>query len=203
MRFRSFLFIAVALLVFKNTQAQKFSINHTSWTFGLSSHNVVDGGKEMAFPFETKAWNFLPYPTRLTAEMYFVKGWSFQAELAYAQYKSGSIMDKITINKDGSYFGTDVNSKFAMSHWTNKRGWFDPYLTVGFGYTYRSLAVNKSTGNNNLGIGCNFWIYKGFGLNLQGLGKFVMKGGAKSNYTHYSVALIYKLSSKGDKMGIK
>ncbi len=175
-------------------------LKNASWTFGLSDHIVVDGGKEMTFPFNTKAWNYLPFPSRLTAEVYFMKGWSFQTELAYTQYKTGSIMDNVVINKKGTYFGADFNGKFAMSHWTNKQGWFDPYLTLGYGYTLRTLATNKSTGNNNLGIGCNFWIYKGFGLNLQGMGKFAMKGGVKSNYTHYSVAFIYKFRNKADVM---
>jgi hypothetical protein len=203
MKLRSILVLAAALSVTSNSFAQAFRIQNTTWTFGLGDHIVVDGGKEMSFPFQTKAWNYLPYPTKVYAEMYFVKGWSFQTELAYTQYKSGNIMDNVTISKPGTYFGFDGNAKFAMNHWANKQGWFDPYFTFGYGYTYRSLARNTSTANNNLGLGCNFWIYKGFGLNLQGLGKFAMKGGTKSNYTHYSVSLVYKLQSKGDKMGIK
>lgn len=194
--------VAAVIALNGNLFAQHFSPKHTSWTFGLSDHIVVDGGKELNFPFETKAWNYMPFPTRLTGEMYFMHGWSFQAELAYTQYKTGNILDNVAITKAGTYFGFDANAKYMMSHWTNiQNGWFDPYLTLGYGYTFRDLAKNKSTANNNLGIGCNFWIYKGFGLNLQGLGKFVMKGGTKSNYTHYSVALIYKLMSKSDKMG--
>lgn len=178
-------------------------IKQTTWTFGLSEHIVVDGGKEMYFPFDTKAWNMVPYPSRITLDGYFQKGWSFQAEFAYNQYKSGNILDKVAIVKSGTYFGADFNAKFAFSHWAKKQGWFDPYATVGYGFTYRSLTSNKATGNNNLGLGCNFWIYKGFGLNLQGLGKFVMKGGGKSNYTHYSVALVYKLVSKKRNLGNK
>ena len=172
--------------------AQYFSLKRTDWTLGLSSHIVVDGGKEMNFPFQTKAWNFVPYPSRLTAEAYLVKGWSVQTELAYTQYKVGNILDNVATTKSGTYLGFDANAKFAMSHWTKKRGWFDPYLTFGYGYTMRSLAKNVHTGNSNLGLGCNFWIYEGFGLNLQGLGKFAWKGGTKSNYSHYSVALVYK-----------
>lgn len=202
MKLRSIILVIAAVFAFNNSVfAQHFSIKHTTWTFGLSNHIVVDGGKELSFPFDTKAWNYLPYPTRLTADMYFMKGWSFQTELAYTQYKVGNIMDNVTISKAGTYFGFDANAKFAMNTWAKKQGWFDPYFTLGYGYTFRSLAINKSTANNNLGLGCNFWIYKGFGLNLQGLGKFAMKGGSKSNYTHYSAAIVYKLSSKSDKMG--
>jgi OOP family OmpA-OmpF porin len=178
-------------------------IKQTTWTFGLGTHFVVDGGKETSFPFDTKAWNYLPFPSRLTLDGYFQKGWSFQAEFAYTQYKVGTILDQVATTKVGSYFGADFNAKFAFSHWAKHEGWFDPYVTVGYGFTNRSLAVNKNTGNNNIGLGCNFHIYKGFGLNLQGLGKFVMKGGQKSNYTHYSVTLFYKLLSKKRNLGDK
>lgn len=179
------------------------AIKNTTWTFGLSEHIVVDGGKETSFPFDTKAWNYTPYPSRITIDGYFRKGWSFQGELAYNQYKSGNIVDKVSITKAGAYFGADFNAKFAFSHFAKSEGWFDPYVTLGYGYTYRSLVKNKNTGNNNLGLGCNFWIYKGFGLNLQGLGKFVMKGDGKSNYTHYSVAIVYKLLGKKRNIGDK
>ena len=201
-----FTLLCLAVICFFTTASSQDlmrKIKATTWTFGLSEHIVVDGGKEMSFPFDTKAWNYTPYPSRITIDGYFRKGWSFQAELAYNQYKVGSIMDKVAVTKAGTYFGTDFNAKFAFSHFAKKEGWFDPYVTLGYGFTYRSLATNKSTGNNNLGIGCNFWIYKGFGLNLQGLGKFTMKGGAKSNYTHYSVALVYKLFAKKRGVGDK
>jgi hypothetical protein len=200
MKLKSVILVIVAVFAFK-ASAQHFSPRHTTWVFGLSDHIVVDGGNEMKFPFQTKAWNYVPFPSRVTAEMYFMKGWSFQTELAYTQYKTGNILDNVTISKPGTYFGFDANAKFMMSHWTNKQGWFDPYFTLGYGYTYRSLARNTSTGNNNLGLGCNFWIYKGFGINLQGMGKFAMKGGTKSNYTHYSFGFIYKIMSKSDQMG--
>ncbi len=178
-------------------------IKNTTWTFGLSDHIVVDGGKETSFPFNTKAWNIVPFPSRITVDGYFQKGWSFQTELAYTKYKVGNIMDNIPITKAGTYFGVDFNAKFAFSHWAKKEGWFDPYATVGYGFTYRSLAINKATGNNNLGLGSNFWIYKGFGINLQAMGKFVMKGGQKSNYTQYSFAIIYKLLAKKRNIGDK
>jgi hypothetical protein len=76
---------------------------------------------------------------------------------------------------------------------------------AGYGFTFRS-GVNKSqtsTGTNNLGLGCNFWIYKGFGLSLQSVGKFAMKGGAKSNYLHHSVGLVYKLQPLSGKPILK
>jgi len=196
MKFAKIFTVAVCLMSvssFSQEGAKKIGIfiKQTNWTFGLGNHIVVDGGKETSFPFDTKAWNYLPYPTRITVEGYLKSGWSMQTEVSYNQYKAGNIVDKVTINKPATFVGTDFNMRFAFSHWY-KEGWFDPYVALGVGYTYRSGAINIHTGTNNVGIGTNFWIYKGFGLNLHGMGKFVMKGGAKSNYTHYSVGLVYK-----------
>lgn len=195
--------------------SQSFSlgraIKNTSWTFGLSGHIVVDGGKETSFPFNTKAWNYLPFPSRISIDGHISRGWSLQGEIAYTEYKKGAIVDGLPIVAKGLYIGADLNAKFSLATLTKiKNGWFDPYLTVGYGYTLRNVPfvthldgyiANKHTGNNNLGIGCNFWFYKGFGLNLQGLGKFVMKGGERSNYTHYSAAIVYRILSKKQKLG--
>lgn len=199
---KGILFLAVFFFVISNVNAQGFFKN-TTWTFGLSGHIVVDGGKETSLPFDTKAWNFTPYPSRAFVEAYYKKGWSFTAELSYNQYKSGNVVDAVTITKNGTYAGADFNTRLAFSHFAKKEGWFDPYATIGFGYTYRDNAVNVHTGNNNIGLGVNFWIAQGFGLNLQALDKFVMKGGSKSNYTHYSVAIVYKLLSKKRNLGDK
>ncbi len=198
-----FLFIALVICSSAFSQGNKFKIflKQTNWTFGLGNSVVVDGGKEATFPFEFKAWNYVPFPNRLTLEGDYKKGWSFQTEFVYNQYKAGNIVDKIAIAKPATFFGSDFIAKFAFSHWVGKSGWFDPYVTAGIGYTYRSGAVNIHTGTNNVGLGCNFWIYKGFGLNLQGMGKFVMKGGAKSNYTNYSATIVYKLLGSKRSLG--
>lgn len=197
--------LLLAVMFTMNVSAQDFAtkIKNTTWTFGLGNQIVVDGGRETFFPFDTKAWNYLPYPSKVFVEGYFQKGWSFVFDVAYNQYKTGNIVDKVTINKNGTYFGADFNARFAFSHWAKKEGWFDPYFTFGYGYTYRNNAVNIHTGNNSIGLGCNFFIWKGLGLNLQGLGKWVMKGGTKSNYTHYSATIVYKLLGKRRNLGDK
>jgi hypothetical protein len=203
--FTSAIIVVLISAYFNKFYAQKIGfkqlIKQTTWTFGLSNNIVVDGGRETFFPFETKAWNSLPFPNSFFIEGYYYKGWSFNGTISYNQFKSGNIVDKVSITKNGTYVGADFNARFAFSHWAKKEGWFDPYVTFGYGYTYRDNAVNIHTGNNNIGLGCNFWIYKGFGLNLQGLGKWVMKGGTKSNYTQYSVTLVYKLRTKYRNLG--
>ncbi|MBL7918589.1 MAG: hypothetical protein JNM96_09330, partial [Bacteroidia bacterium] len=65
-----FLFIALVICSSAFSQGGKFKIflKQTNWTFGLGNSVVVDGGKEATFPFEFKAWNYVPFPNRLTLE---------------------------------------------------------------------------------------------------------------------------------------
>lgn len=187
----------VALFVVSKANAQTFAqrLKNTVFVFGLSEHIVIDNGKEYQFKFDTKNWNLLPFPSKISAEAYLKKGWSLGTEFAYTSYKANAVVDNVTLLKDNTFFSSDFNVRYHFDILFKAPSFFDPYLLAGVGFTYRS-GVNKtqlSTGTNNIGVGCNFWIYKGFGLNLQSAGKFTMKGGSKSNYLHHSVGIVYKL----------
>lgn len=199
----SILFLASAFSTSAQTFAQK--LKNTVFVFGLSEHIVIDNGKEYQFKFDTKNWNLMPFPSKISAEAYLKKGWSIGAEFAYTSYKADKIVDNVLQKKDNTFFSADFNIRFHFETLFLQPSFFDPYLTAGYGFTYRS-AVNStqnSTGTNNLGLGCNFWIYKGFGLNLQSVGKFALKGGSKSNYLHHSVGIVYKLMPVSGKPIIK
>jgi outer membrane protein W len=200
------LFIALFMLAhITSAQTLMQRIKNTTLVFGLSEHIVVDNGEEFKFKFDTKNWQLMPFPSRITAEAYLKKGWSLQTEFAYTTYKANTIVDNVMQTKDNSFFSADLNIRYHFEALFVHQNFFDPYLTAGYGYTYRS-AVTKmqtSTGTNNLGLGCNFWIYKGFGLNLQSVGKFTMKGGDKSNYLHHSIGVVYKIMPLSGKPVLK
>jgi hypothetical protein len=205
--FKNALFTIVALVVFSNTNAQTFAqrLKNTTFVFGLSEHIVIDNGKEYQFKFDTKSWNLLPFPSKISAEAFLKKGWSLGTEFAYTSYKANAIVDNVALLKDNTFFSGDFHIRYHFDILYKTPSFFDPYLMTGMGFTYRS-GVNKtqtSTGTNNIGVGCNFWIYKGFGLSLQSVGKFTMKGGTKSNYLHHSVGLVYKLKPLSGKPPIK
>ncbi|MEI8137612.1 MAG: hypothetical protein WCH21_09845 [Bacteroidota bacterium] len=202
--FKSFSLVCVLAFSTYHSSAQTINssaqtilrrVKNAVWVFGLSEHIVIDNGKEYQFKFDTKNWNLTPYPSRITAEAYLKKGWSTQIEFAYTAYKANKVVDNITSLKDNTFFSSDLNLRYHFEVLFKEPNFFDPFLTAGYGFTFRS-AVNRtqtSTGTNNLGVGCNFWIYKGFGLSLQSVGKFTMKGGSKSNYLHHSIGVVYKL----------
>lgn len=205
--FKNALFTIIALVVFSNTNAQSFGriLKNTPFVFGLSEHIVIDNGKEYQFKFDTKNWQLMPFPSKISAEAYLKKGWSLGSEFAYTSYKANKVVDNITQLKDNTFFSADFNIRYHFDILYKTPSFFDPYLLCGYGFTYRT-GVNltqNSTGTNNLGLGCNFWIYQGFGLSLQSVGKFALKGGTKSNYLHHSVGLVYKLKPLSGKPPIK
>ncbi|MBA2613495.1 MAG: hypothetical protein H0U95_16140 [Bacteroidetes bacterium] len=185
--------------------AQTFAqrIKNTTLVFGLSEHIVIDNGKEYQFKFDTKNWQLTPFPSMISAEAYLKKGWSLQTAFAYTGYKANKVVDNKLQLKDNTFFSADFNIRYHFETLFLHPSFFDPFLTTGYGFTYRSAVVNKSTGTTNLGLGMNFWIYKGFGLSLQSVGKFALKGGAKSNYLHHSIGVVYKLKPLSGKPALK
>lgn len=189
------------------TSAQSIAqrIKNTTLVFGLSEHIIIDNGKEYQFKFDTKNWQLTPYPSRITAEAYLKKGWSLQTELAYTGYKANTVVDNNLQLKSSTFFSADFNIRYHFETLFLHQSFFDPFLTAGYGLTYRSAVhvTQNTTGTNNLGLGMNFWIYKGFGLSLQSVGKFALKGGTKSNYLHHSVGVVYKLKPLSNKPALK
>ena len=196
--------LTLAFVVTINAQPFVQRLKNITFIFGLSEHLVIDNGKEYQLKFDTKNWNLMPFPSKISAEAFLKKGWALQTEFAYSSYKSDKlfVIDNVIQTKDNSFFSADFSIRYHLESLVLHHGFFDPYITAGYGFTYRS-GVNitqTSTGTNNLGLGCNFWVYKGFGINLQSLGKFALKGGVKSNYAHHSIGIVYKLkplSGKG------
>ena len=204
-RFISLLIFAFVAINTVNSQTLVQRIKNTTLVFGLSEHIVIDNGKEYQFKFDTKNWQLTPFPSKISAEAYLKKGWSLQTEFAYTGYKANSVVDNVTQLKSNTFFSADLNVRYHFETLFLQPSFFDPYLTSGYGFTYRS-AVNStqtSIGTTNLGLGMNFWIYKGFGLNLQSVGKFALKGGSKSNYLHHSIGVVYRLKPLSGKPVIK
>ncbi|MDO9001683.1 MAG: hypothetical protein Q7W45_18085 [Bacteroidota bacterium] len=205
--FKSFSLSLVLLAFSYSASSQTFAqrIKNTTFIFGLSEHIVIDNGKEYQFKFDTKNWNLMPFPSKISAEAYLKKGWALATEFSYTSYKANKVVDNVTLLKDNTFFAADLNLRYHFEILFKVKNFFDPYLTAGYGFTYRS-GVNKtqiSTGTNNVGVGCNFWIYKGFGISLQSVGKFALKGGTKSNYLQHSAGIVYKLKPLSGKPVIK
>jgi hypothetical protein len=176
----------------KKTSPVKRFFKKTPWTFTLGGHVVDDDGKPFNDLFNaSSSWNFLPYPTRIAIDGYFKKGWSFQGEFAYTQYKSGKNIDGDIINSTYTFFSADAHVKYDLNELIGDTHWFDPYVAAGYGYTMRSASKTPNSINANLGLGFNIWVYQNLGFNLQSIAKFNMVENS-SNYLQHSIGLVYR-----------
>ncbi len=191
--------VLFVVIIFLNTtsiysQAFSYALKNTKWIFGLG-WNVAINNEIKDFKFDvTRNWNYLPYPSRFTMDGYITKGWSLQMELAYNTYKTGKYVDNDVLLKDHTFFSSDLNVLYHFDNLFKKNSWADPYLFIGYGYTYRTAVYNTSTATNNVGAGMNIWLYKGLGIGVQFQGKFALKGGVKSNYLLHSLSIAYKIN---------
>lgn len=177
----------------------------TPWTFNLGGHVVDDDGRPFSELFNVgETWNFLPYPTRLAIDGYYRKGWSFQGEFSYTQYKSGKVIQNEVIGGTHTFFSADVHVKYDLNEVFGDTHWFDPYVAGGFGYTMRTIAKNPNAPTSNLGLGFNIWVYQNLGFNVHTIAKFSMLEGT-SNYLHHSVGIVYRfeygLGNRPGKLG--
>ncbi|MDO9001682.1 MAG: hypothetical protein Q7W45_18080 [Bacteroidota bacterium] len=189
----------------KTMSPLKRFITKTPWTFNLGGHVVDDDGRPFSNLFNVnKTWNFLPYPTRLAIDGYYKKGWSFQGEFSFTQYKTGKTIQQNDITGTYTFFSADAHVKYDLNELFGDTHWFDPYVVGGYGYTLRTIAKNPNSVNANLGLGFNLWIYQNLGLNLHTIAKFAMIEGT-SNYLHHSVGVVYRfeygLGNRPGKLG--
>lgn len=190
------------LIAVKHTHSNEKSsfkrfIKETPWVFVLSGHVIDDDGKPFGKLFNVKnSWNFLYYPSKLSVEGEYTKGWSFGLDFTYTQFQVGKSINSEVQTRTSNFFSADAFARYKLKGIFGDMNWFDPYVIAGYGYTFRDAAVNKSTVTANAGLGFNIWIWQNLGLNAQSMGKFgVIK--YTSNYLNHSVGIVYRLTSEG------
>ncbi|MGZ3883744.1 MAG: hypothetical protein ACXVPD_05980, partial [Bacteroidia bacterium] len=96
----------------------------------------------------------------------------------------------------------DFNQLLGIGDKSNKR--FDLLAVHGWGYTYRSVSRGGNSATFNVGFGGNVWVYEGFGVQIQAISKFGLKGPifkTPANYLDYSIGIIYKFKPKPLSLG--
>lgn len=164
------------------------------WIFGIHGVVVDDDGRSFSGLFDVgNAWNFNPYPSRITVERTLDKAWRVEAAASYVKYSAGKLVNDNPIAANGNCIVIDANAKYDLNEIFGESKIFDPYTVSGIGFTYRTAILKKGTPTLNLGLGCNFWLYKDFGLNLQTTAKIKIIQGS-SNYLMHSVGVVYRLN---------
>ncbi|MFT5778951.1 MAG: OOP family OmpA-OmpF porin [Crocinitomicaceae bacterium] len=171
------------------------------WMFGLHWAAIDDNGNKFGKLFDAgNSWNILPYPSRITVDRYFKYGWSMEYAATYSQYKVGKLINDST-NFSGTFFNFDAHAKYSMYQlYAPKARWIEPYFTLGLGYTYRAQGAAQHAPTVNAGIGLNFWVYRGLGIQLHSNAKFGVYPGfweTPENYLQHSFGLVLRVKEKG------
>lgn len=195
--------IATIVLLFavNLSLAQPSSINRKKnpyrFMFGLSWSVIDDDGNAFGNLFNYQdSWNYLPFPTRLSLDKYFRKGWSFEGMAAYNTYTTSKIINDTT-GVSGIFVSGDFHMKYSFNRFMpSSAKWFDPYLSGGLGVTYRSARENPLNPNLNLGFGMNFWLNQHWGLQLQTVGKLALVSDiytSDADYIQHSAGIVYRI----------
>jgi outer membrane protein OmpA-like peptidoglycan-associated protein len=164
----------LALLVvagFSNVNAQD---ENNPWAIGLGVNavdfyptndpSIVDenGGRTGWFDEFTNAtdhYNMIPSLSRIYVGRYLDAGFSF--ELGGSINRISKVGEMTAA--DLTYFGVDGAIKYDLNSIV-KSEWFDPYVSVGGGYTWIN---SEGAGTVNGGLGTNLWVSDSFGFHIQ------------------------------------
>ncbi|WP_372795018.1 OmpA family protein [Lutibacter sp.] len=138
-------------------------------------------------------YNILPAVSKITVGKYLAGGFSIEA---------AGTLNKITKVGDNSvsdlaYFGLDGALKYNFNNMARETSWFDPYVTLGGGYTWLDdLGVATANG----GLGFNIWLSDNIGLNVESKYKHTFDSEIVQHFQH-SLGLVIKFGgtdSDGD-----
>ncbi len=196
--------LLIMLLFFvSNSIAQPSSINRKknpySWMFGVGLNFVDDDGQAFSNLFDVKgSWNYLPYPTRISIDKYIKKGWSLEGMVAYNRYSTSKLINDTT-GLSGIFVSGDFHVKYSFYRFFSPTKWFDPYISMGLGVTYRSIMSSPMTPTCNIALGANFWFSKSWGLQVQTMGKLGLVSDiytSKTDYLQHTVGIVYRKQPK-------
>lgn len=171
----------------------------TPWIVQLGWAVIDDDGKPYRDFFDAKkSWNVAPYPNKFALEKQLKYGLTLESSLTINLYKSGKIINNDVISSSGNFFCVDLNGKYDLNRIIGNTQWFDPYFSLGFGYTNRVISAFTKTYTGNTGLGFNLWFYQNeFGINFQTQAKFGFHKPfikTETNYMHHSIGGIYKFT---------
>ena len=194
------LFLLTFVIILSNSFAQPYKTIKAQkpykWMAGISWSAIDDDGRPFTGLFDVPNWNYEFYPTRLSLDRYFKKGWSAEAVATYTKYLPGKLINGST-STSGIFFAFDVNGKYSFyQYYAPNMRWFEPYFTFGAGYTFRSAPiVSAHVPNINLGFGMNFWISQSIGVQFHSNAKFGMFPkiwNTNTNYLQHSAGIVYR-----------
>lgn len=185
-------FLALLLITGYNTVKAQDSNN--PWSIGVGV-NVVDfyptnpglfghGSWFNEFSNANDHYNIIPAISKLSVGRYLADGFSFEVTGTLNQ------ITKIGDNKvsEQAYYSADGALKYDLNKLIGNTGWFNPYASVGGGYTWLDKI---GTGTFNGGLGFNIWFNDNIGLNVETKYKHTFDSGIVQHFQH-SAGIVIK-----------
>lgn len=176
---------------FTNVNAQD---KNNPWAIGVGT-NVVDfyptnpgipghGSWFNEFGNATDHYNIQSAVSRLTVSRYLADGFTFEV---------AGTLNRITKDGDNrvsemAYYSADGALKYDLNNLIGNTAWFDPYVSVGGGYTWLD---DMGTGTFNGGLGMNIWFSKNVGLNVESKYKHTFDSNIVQHFQH-SIGVVIK-----------
>jgi len=191
---RKVLFVLVLFAGFSmNAQDEN---NPWSVDFGVNAvdfypTNVAGQGNWFDEYFNTgDHYNVLPSLSRVRVGRYIGDGFSLGIAASLNSIKNigDSSVDAL------SYIGADLDIRYALNNvFFKKAKWFDPYVSVGGGYTF---IDDLGAGTFNGGGGVNFWFSNSIGLNIQSVYKHSFDEERQLPHFQHALGVIIKFGGK-------
>ena len=141
-------------------------------------------------------YNLIPSISRVRVSRYLGDG--FSLGLAGSLNKIDKMGDASA--SDLSYIAGDLDIRYDLNNIFGDSNWFDPYLSVGGGYTFLD---SEGAGTFNGGAGINFWFNDFIGLNLQSVYKHSFDEAQQLPHFQHALGIAVKFGGKDtDKDGI-
>ena len=141
-------------------------------------------------------YNLIPSISRVRVGRYLGDG--FSLGLAGSLNKIDKMGDASA--SDLSYIAGDLDIRYDLNNIFGDSKWFDPYLSVGGGYTFLD---SEGAGTFNGGAGINFWFNDFIGLNLQSVYKHSFDEAQQLPHFQHALGIAVKFGGKDtDKDGI-
>ena len=173
--------------------------NPYKWMFGLSWSVIDDNGYQFTKLFDLPgSWNYEYFPTRLSVDRFMRKGWSFESTFTYNKYYSNKIINGQT-GRSGLFLNLDAGVRYSFRNVLRGSKRFEPYVSMGIGGTYRTVADVPINMSINTNLGMNYWFSRKWGAQIQTSGKISLLPElyqTPSNYMQHTLGVVYRIDPK-------
>jgi len=169
---------------------------HT-WILGIGFQAIDDYNIPLGQLFNgNRTWHILPYPSRFNLERNLTYGFGVGGNINYNRFLAGKLVNEQVNTNLVHVIGVDAYVKYRFNANYKKISWFDPYLALGIGYTWRFSALANDNLSTNFHVGSNFWFTQKVGLQLESSLKLALGAtypNHPASYLQHSLTFLYRI----------